>query len=149
MRIPTFMALCLLFTSQGIVAKTYIWYDDTGQAVFSDVPPTDNRQTQIATPPPPPAESPAEARKRLDQRLEKFMDTREDRQLTTQKQEKEQASAKRKQTSCDIARRNLTKLQQKPNALAVDSKGQYHRYTIEQRAEKIQQQMKTIELNCR
>ncbi len=99
MQIQTFMTVFLLLASPNLIAKTYIWYDDSGQAVFSDVPPADNRETRTAVPPPPPAESPAEARKRLDQRLEKVMDAREDREVTSKQQAKQQAAAKRKQES--------------------------------------------------
>ena len=120
----------------------HLWYDENGQAVYSQFAPADGTPGEIVKPPPPPAESPEVAQKRLQQQMQKSADFFEDKELASG----EAAQAKQR---CEAARRNLQELAGPPNRLYRQSDGSYKRWDEEQREQQRKEMEKIIGENCK
>ena len=127
----------------------HLWYDENGQAVYSQFPPGEGRPSTQVKPPPPPAESPEVARQRLQQRLQQFEDNREDKQLAQEKAEKALAEREQAQQRCQAARDNLVGLEGRTRQLFRNPDGSVSRLTVEQREAQRAEMRKIIEENCK
>ena len=116
---PLILLLATGFSlSASAVEKGYhLWYDDLGQAVYSQFLPPDGRESTLVAAPPPPAEPPEVAKARLDAQLQKFDDNREDEQLQAEKTATIDTLAQQKKARCDAARSNLELLNGPPGLL--------------------------------
>jgi len=143
------LAIFFVFFSATAYGKTYRWVDASGETVYSQIPPPPEVETTEIGAPPPPAETPEQARERLNQRLQQFEDNREDQELSKEKATQEEAEAARRAELCEKARRNLTNLEQsRGNSRYVDQKGEYHRLTAETLTSKKDEAQKVIEEYC-
>lgn len=131
-------------------AKGYhLWYDENGQAVYSQFPPEDGRPTETVKPPPPPAESPEVARQRLQDRLQGFEDNREDQALAEEKAAAANAETEQARKRCEDARKNLAVLNGRPRQLYRTSDGTVKRLDETQRQEQRAEMEKIITEDCR
>lgn len=134
----------------ALAAKGYhLWYDENGQAVYSQIPPDDGRETRLVKPPPPPAESPEVARQRLQQQLQQFEDNREDEELAADKAAKAEAEAQVARERCAAARHNLEGLNGPARRLFHTPDGQYQRLSEEEREKRRAELQKVIAEDCR
>lgn len=140
----------LYTTNFDVQARTYRWVDETGEVVYSQLPPPPGHASTVIGDPPPPAEAPEVIKQRLQEQLQQVEDRREDQQLADEKSAKEQQSAAEAARLCQAARENLRNLEQGPgNRLYRDSDGEYRRLTDETRAAKQAEARDVIEKYCK
>ena len=143
--LPLLLGLSL---SHAALAAMYKWTDSEGNTVFSQTRPPDGREARTVAPPPPPAESPAEAQKRLHEMQQKLDDAREDRHLQAQQEQKALEEQHARQENCRKAKRNLQILEQRSRQLINAGDGQYRRYTPEEKAQKAAEYEAVIRRDC-
>ncbi len=149
MKLPIIFTLILLTgLTTGSQAAMYKWVDEDGQTVYSQTPPPSGQSTRIK-PPPPPAETPEEARQRLNQRLQKFEDKAEDKELAGQKEAKDEELAEVFKRNCAAAQNNLFFLESNPRKLVGQPDGSYVRITEEERQQKMQEAREQVERFCK
>ena len=144
----TMLALVLALTTQAVAAEVYRWIDDAGNTVYSQIPPRDGRPVNVPRPAARPAE-PAQAQKQLRDLQQRLEDSREDRQLATESLKKQQEKQKIKDENCRKARKNLAILRQQGRPRIRQPDGSYRRYTASETAQKIAEQERVIERDCR
>lgn len=132
----------------GAVAAVYKWIDEDGNTVYSQIPPPKQREHSKVAPPPPPAVDPATAQRQLQEMQQRLEDSREDRELTAEKQDQEQAQRKARETRCAQARNNLRILQQRARQLINDGSGDYRRLSEEEKATKIARYQEVVKKDC-
>jgi hypothetical protein len=126
----------------------HLWYDENGQAVYSQFAPGSGRQSEAIKPPPPPAEAPEVAQERLRQQLQQFEDNREDAALAAQEaREAEQALAQAAER-CTTARQQLELLNGPSRRLFRNSDGTVSRLSEAQREEKRAEMQQIIDADC-
>ena len=149
MKIPVLVTLLILAgLATGSQAAMYKWVDENGQTVYSQIPPTSGQSTRMK-PPPPPAETPEEARQRLNQRLQTLEDKAEDKELAGQKEAKEGELAEVYKSNCAAAQHNLMFLESNPRKLVGQPDGSYVRITEEERQQKMQEAREQVEKFCK
>lgn len=150
---PRFILLCLLGLVIAIPANAakgyHLWYDENGQAVYSQLPPEDGGPTQIVKPPPPPAESPEVAQQRLQEQIQKSADFFEDKALAKEKTDTASSEAEKAKQRCEAARKNLEALNGPPRKLIVGSDGVAKRLTEEERQQQREDMEKIVAENCK
>jgi hypothetical protein len=141
--------LGLVIAVPAHAAKGYhLWYDENGQAVYSQLPPEDGRPTEIVKPPPPPAEPPEVAQQRLQEQIQKSADFFEDKELAKEKADKASAEAEQAQQRCDAAKKNLEVFEGSPRKLIMGSDGVARRLTEEERQQQREEMEKIIAESC-
>ena len=125
------------------------WIDENGEVVYSQFAPPQSRQSELVKPPPPPAESPEVAQKRLQEQIQRSADFREDKELAASEAAKQQAEAERTKTRCEQARSNLAGLEGRARQLFRMPDGSVQRLSAEQREAKRAEAQKAIDENCR
>ncbi len=149
MKLPIlFLLIILAGLATGSQAGMYKWVDEDGQTVYSQSPPAAGQSTRIK-PPPPPAETPEEARQRLNLQLQKFEDKAEDKELAGQKAIKEEELAEVFKKNCAAAQNNLFFLESNPRKLVGQPDGSYVRLTEEERQQKMQEAREQVEKFCK
>ena len=144
------LSASLVLAFPASAAKGYhLWYDENGQAVYSQFAPEDGRPTETVKPPPPPAESPEVARQRLDEQLQRLEDNREDEALAREKAAEDQAKADQARQRCEQARRNLELLSGPPRQLYQTPDGKVVRMPEEERQKKRAEMEKVIAEDCK
>lgn len=148
-QIRLFFLLAIVVSLPVGAAKGYhLYYDENGQAVYSQFPPSGGTPSEIVKPPPPPAESPEMARQRLQNRLQQFEDKREDKELAAEKRQASQAEAGQARQRCADARKNLAVLNGPPRQLFQTSTGM-RRLTDQERQEQRVEMEKIIAADCK
>ena len=150
---PSYLPLLILGLSAALpaaAAKGYhLYYDENGQAVYSQFAPGEGRESEVVKPPPPPAESPEVAQKRLQEQLQRFEDNREDQELAQQKADEARTKADRTSQRCDQARKNLEVLSGPPRRLYQSPDGSVQRMDEEHRAKQRAEMEKIIAEDCK
>lgn len=145
--IPLLVGLTIALPAHA--AKGYhLWYDENGQAVYSQFAPDDGTPVQTVKPPPPPAESPEVAQQRLQEQIQKSADFFEDKDLARKEATKSEQATEQKKQRCEEARRNLQELTGPPNRLYRQSDGSYKRWDETQREERRIEMEKIIAESC-
>lgn len=141
--------LGLAATSVALAAPGYhLWYDENGQAVYSQFAPGEGRDSTLVKPPPPPAEAPEVARQRLNDRLQHFEDVREDKTLAGDKATQAAVVEDSRQRRCADARKNLELLNGPPRQLFKTEDG-VRRMTDEERRKQRADMEKIVAESCR
>jgi len=136
--------------SSFLMAQAYRWVDDQGNTVYSQQPPPDDRKVEVMAPPPPPAESPDEARQKLEGQIQQLDETEKKRGMEKQAAAKKQADANYRKQQCTNARMNLEAINNRPpQTLFQTGDEEYRRFTPDQRAAQIKQANETIRKYCR
>ena len=148
-RLISFTLGLMIITPLGAAPGMHLWYDENGQAVYSQFPPDDGRQSTRIKPPPPPAESPEAARQRLQERLQRLEDNREDKALAREKAEKTKAERTLAKERCESARQNLVGFEGRARQLFRNPDGSVSRLTAEEREAKRAEMRKIIEEACK
>jgi len=131
-------------------AKGYhLWYDENGQAVYSQFAPEDGTPVQRVKPPPPPAESPEVAQQRLNEQIQKSADFFEDKQLAKKERTETEQTAEQAKMRCEAARRNLQELTGPPNRMYRQSDGSYKRWDETEREAQRKEMEKIIAESCK
>jgi len=135
--------------AQSVTAKAYRWLDDEGNVVYSQTLPQDGRNaTRVDTPPPPAAasQSSQDSVKKLNEKLDAIA---KDREKKKQQQTKLEQGRKQRQKNYNMAKQNLQVITERPpNTLFRLPNGEYRRFTVEERQQKIDVLNKIIEKNC-
>jgi len=139
------VALLLACTAQ---AGMYRWVDDNGMTVYSQTPPPD-RDAHTLKPLPPPAASPEQAQRQLDQQLQQKNDYMEDRELAAEQRRNEQDERKLIEENCRRARSNLENLEDATRRLLLMPDGSYQRLTEEDRQQRMQEARELLDQHCR
>ena len=129
-------------------AASYQWKDADGNTVYSQFPPPEGREAARIVVPPPPAAEPKAAKQQLLDMQQRLANSREDRGLENEKQQKARADADRRAENCRKARNNLQALQQRARQLIREGSGEYRRYTPEEKAKKTAENQKIVKENC-
>jgi hypothetical protein len=138
------------FALPAFAEKGYhLWYDENGQAVYSQFAPGEGRQSETLTPPPPPAEPPEVAQERLRQQMQRLEDNREDQELAAEKARQAEQEAAQASERCAAARRQLELLNGPARRLYRTSDGSVSRLSEEQREEKRVEMQQIINADCR
>ena len=147
----TFLLFLGLAAASSVhAAKGYhLWYDENGQAVYSQFAPEDGTPSKQVKPPPPPAESPEVAQKRLQEQMQKSADFIEDRELTREKAAKTETQAELDRQRCKTARDNLKELSGPPNRLYRQSDGSYERLDEAERQRRRDEMEKIVAESCK
>jgi len=132
----------------AVTATTYRWKDADGNTVFSQTAPSDGRDASTVRPPPSPAETPQAAQKRLQNQIQKFEDSREDKRLLEEKRQQNTQKKAVKDENCRRAQKNLSNIQQKSRQLINDGTGQYRRYSVEEKNNFIKKTREIIKRDC-
>ena len=127
----------------------HLYYDENGQAVYSQFAPADGKPSETVKPPPPPAESPEVARQRLQQQLQKFEDNREDQSLAAEKRQQSENEAQQAKRRCDAARKNLEVLNGRARQLYQTSDGSVQRMSEDERQKQRAEMEKIIAADCK
>jgi hypothetical protein len=129
-------------------ADTYRWTDDQGQVIYSQLPPDDGRPyTRIGAPPPP---ADAEGDKaRLEALRQSQADSREDRELSREAQQRDAEQQAVRDKNCAAARNNLGILEAGNNRRIRMPDGSTLRLTAEERQARIDKAKQYIKDNCR
>lgn len=144
------LLLGLAIALPAYAAKDYhLWYDESGQAVYSQFAPEDGTPTERVKQPPPPAESPEMAQKRLQDQMQKSADFFEDKELASKEAAQTEQVTKQNEERCAAARKNLQELTGPPNRLYRQSDGSYKRWDEEQREKQREEMEKIIAESCR
>ena len=139
----------LLFVTSTIAhSAMYKWTDENGKVVYSQSPPPKGQVTKIK-PPPPPGESTESAQKKLQQRLQRLEDLKEDKQLAGEKAAKEEKSRQETADQCKKAKSDLAALSGGPNRMYKLPDGSYQRMTDTERQKRIDERKKYITKNCK
>ena len=142
--------LSVSFFSSFLMAQAYRWVDDQGNTVYSQQPPPDDRKVDVMAPPPPPAESPDEARQKLDGQIQQLDEAEKKRGMEKQAAAKKRADANYRKQQCTNARMNLEAINNRPpQTLFQTGNDEYSRFTPDQRAAQIKQANETIRKYCR
>ncbi|MCB1803305.1 MAG: DUF4124 domain-containing protein [Gammaproteobacteria bacterium] len=140
--------ICVALSASASAAPGYhLWYDENGQAVYSQFAPGEGRESRLVKPPPPPAD-PEGARQQLQDRLQRFEDQREDEALA---REKATASAEQdamREKRCTDARSNLENLNGPARRLFRTPDG-VRRLTDQERQAQITDMQKIIAEDCK
>lgn len=143
------LLLGLVFSLPAYPAKNYhLWYDENGQAVYSQFAPEDGTPTQRVKGPPPPAESPEVAQRRLQQQQQRSADFFEDKNLAREKNAEAAGVTAQDKQRCVAARKNLQELTGPPNRLYRKSDGSYERWDETQREQRRKEMEKIIAETC-
>lgn len=130
-------------------AKGYhLWYDENGQAVYSQFSPENGQPSERVKPPPPPAESPEVARQRLQQQIQRLEDNREDKALAEEKTTASADQAAQAKARCETARKNLAVLQGRPRQLYQKPDGTVVRMDEQERERQRAEMEKIIAADC-
>ena len=155
LRHPTLAPALLLMLGLAVALPAaaaqgyHLWYDESGQAVYSQFPPEDGRPSETVKPPPPPAEAPEVAKQRLQERMQLLEDSREDKALSEEKAAEAEAKAARARQRCESARRNLEVLNGPPRQLYQTPDGSVVRMDEEERQRQRAEMQKVIAEDCR
>lgn len=134
----------LALVGGATAAKGYhLWYDENGEAVYSQFPPPNGHTSEMVKPPPPPAESPEVAREKLQRQLQQFEDNREDESLAREAADEQATKDQAATDRCQQARRNLELLDGRPRQLYRTEDGSYARLDEVER-EKQRTEMRAI-----
>ena len=145
-----FFLLVIALAIPAVAAQgAYLWYDEDGNAVYSQSPPPGGQQSRLVKPPPPPAESPEVAQERLNKRLQKFEDEREDEALAEKKVQQAESQAAAAQQRCTGARNNLELLNSSVRRRFQMPDGSVRRLTEEERQPMRAEYEKIIAEDCR
>ena len=125
------------------------WYDENGQAVYSQFAPPEGSQGEIVKAPPPPAESPEVAQQRLQEQLQRSADLREDKELAATESAQKQAALDRDRQRCAQARTNLERLNGPTRRLFKMPDGSVRRLTEEEREVRRIEAQQAIDQSCR
>ena len=140
----------LVFLSGSLLAKSYKWVDEEGNITYSQTPPPDNRASTEIEPPPPAAESPEKARKRLDTQLQQSDTARAQKKTTSEEAATSRQDAAQNRQNCENARTNLDTLQNTPaNRRFKMESGEFRKYTEEEKDEKVREAKEQIETHCK
>ena len=143
------LLLGLVFSLPAYSAKNYhLWYDENGQAVYSQFAPEDGTPTQRVKGPPPPAESPEVAQRRLQEQQQRSADFFEDKNLAREKNAEAASAAAQDKQRCEAARKNLQELTGPPSRLYRKSDGTYERWDETQREQQRKEMEKIIAETC-
>jgi hypothetical protein len=134
----------LVFAS-GAVHK---WYDEDGNAVYSQFAPPDGKQAELVKPPPPPAEDPATAQSRLQDQLQRSADYREDKELAAEKAAEAQAATDKSRERCAQAREAMVLLNGPARQLFQLPDGTVQRLSEEERQARREQTQQVIDESC-
>ena len=144
------LLLGLAIALPAYAAKDYhLWYDENGQAVYSQFAPEDGTPTERVKGPLPPAESPEAAQKRLQEQKQRSADFFEDKDLAKEKNAEVASAAAQNEQRCEAARRNLQELTGPPNRLYRKSDGTYERWDETQREQQRKEMEKIIAESCK
>ena len=151
---PRFLVPLTLFSITFAAATQaaqgyHLWYDENGQAVYSQFAPGEGRESATVKPPPPPAESPEVARQRLQERLQRFDDQREDEALAQEKSQQASSEAQQARQRCEAARKNLEVLNGRPRQLYQTPDGKVVRMSEEERQAKRAEMEKIVAADCK
>ena len=142
------LPLVALTLSAAPWAKTYRWTDDAGNVVYSQIPPQDGRPSRVIGAPPPPAQSPEEAGRRLREGLQRLEDRKEDRELQEEKAAAQRRKAGERRRNCQAARQNLQALERPSRALFHNPDGSVTRLTPAQREARMAEARERIRRDC-
>jgi hypothetical protein len=144
----TLLALALALPAYA--EKGYhLWYDENGEAVYSQFAPGEGRQSQTVKAPPPPAEAPEVAQERLRQQMQRFEDNREDQALAAQEAKQAEQDTARASERCAAARQQIELLNGPARRLFRNSDGTVSRLSEEQREEKRAEMRQIVYTDCR
>ena len=146
---PLALPLTLGLAGPAAAQKFHLWYDENGQAVYSQFAPSDGRDSQTVKPPPPPAESAAEARARLQRQLQPYEDRREDESLAEQDAAKAAKAAEQAERRCRMARENLEVLTGRPRMTYRTEDGELVRLDPAEQQRKREEMEAIVKRDCR
>lgn len=145
------LAVLMLAAPVVQAGQMYKWVDENGQTVYSQIPPT-NAESQIVKPPPPPATDPAQARKALDESIQRLDDAE------TARTEQEKAEGETRKISdneaqvreaCKASREELVELERgPPRKILIGPDGEAKRLSYEELQAEIADTKDYIEKNC-
>ena len=158
MRPPALLFALLALAPAASGAGVYKWVDEKGVTHFSGLPPPGQQAAKPQKPhevqnQPPPA-SPASgdagrlAGKSWQEKEAEFRQRQIDRDAAARKQEQDEASAKRLQRDCLIARKRLEDMQNANAVSRLDDRGERVYLDDKARATEIQRRRQEIEANC-
>lgn len=142
------LLILLLAISTAAHSAMYKWTDENGKVVYSQSPPPSGEAKKIK-PPPPPGESTASAQKKLQERLQRLEDIKEDKDLAGDKAVKEEKSRQETADQCQKAKSDLTAFSGGPNRMYKLPDGSYQRMTEEERQKRISERKEFIAKNCK
>ncbi len=146
----TLILLTMLIALPLQAAEGYhLWYDENGQAVYSQFAPPGGRESRTIKPPPPPAESPEVAQQRLEERLQRSEDLREDKALAAEEAKEAQSKEAAARQRCEAARQNLAVLNGRSRQLFQLPDGTVTRMSEEERQAKREEMQKVIDESCK
>ncbi len=147
--LPLLLPLALGLSGPAAAQKFHLWYDENGQAVYSQFAPGGGRESETVKPPPPPAESAAEARARLERQLQASEDRREDESLAGKDAAKAADAAEQAERRCRMARENLEVLTGRPRMTYRTGDGELVRMTPEEQQRKREEMEAIVRRDCR
>lgn len=143
MRISILGGIVLVALATTAQAKVYKWTDAQGKVHYSAHPPAQMKAQEVKVAPPPPSAQAAPAPQVQP------AEAKREAQPAPQVATNDQARAEAFRKNCEIARQNLTILEDPANRRFSEDGKQSTYYTDEQRAAKIAEARKSIESFCK
>jgi hypothetical protein len=146
--IAALFGIALGLTAGAAAADTYRWTDDSGQVIYSQLPPQDGRPYSRIGAPPPPADAEG-SKARLDALRQSQADRREDEAVAAEKQQQTAERDATIQQNCATARRNIETLQLGGRQMTRMPDGSIKRLEPAEREAKLQEARQYVQENCR
>lgn len=140
--------LLALMVSAMAQAEIYRWVDENGVTIYSEVPPPDGEADRVKIAPAP-STTPEEAQRPLKAEMQTLEDYREDRQLASQKRQKEELDRQLHEENCRNAKDNLENLITASRRLVQMPDGSYVRLTEQERQQRMDEARKHIDEFCK
>ena len=158
MRPPALLFALLAIATAASGAGVYKWVDEKGVTHFSELPPPGQQAAKPQKPPegqsqPQPASSASSdagraVGKSWQEKETEFRQRQIDRDTAARKQEQDEATGKRLQRDCLIARKRLDDMQNANAVSRLDDRGERVYLDDKARAAEIQRRRQEIEANC-
>ncbi len=140
------LLIAALLVPAGVPATAYKWVDEAGNVHYTQSPPP-GRPAERIGPPPPPAD-PEDARRRVEERIERADEYLEQRRKEREERLAAEREAEERLLECEQARENLQQLQMVQRPFEVTDSGERVRMSEEQRQAAIERARQRVEEFC-
>ncbi|EDY87346.1 conserved hypothetical protein [gamma proteobacterium HTCC5015] len=143
------LALPLILLCSLSQAAMYKWVDDDGQTHYSQTPPEERfGDVENIAPPPPPAESPEAAAKRLKSLKESLQKDIENEQKAKQEAAENRTQQQKSAERCQAAKKWLQQLQANSRIREKNDQGEYVVLGEEVRQQRLKKAQTAVQKEC-
>jgi len=147
-RLRLAIVLAGLIAAAGAQAAMYKWTDENGQTVYSQTPPPSGVALELKKPAEPDPAEAERAREALRKEIERSYDQAEERERVSDEEAEQQRKDKARAKNCEIARNNLSTIENLGRRRLVTPDGKSVFLSEEERKAKMSEARSNIEKYC-